>query len=95
MHIAFARPTYRSRDQVPAELVDAEREILEKLPRACESKPEPTCARRSSTGCSTSASTRESVLEEQTWIHDTGLTVSKALEQGGLELIEYAWLSVG
>ena len=37
----------------------------------------------------------ESVLEEQTWIHDTSLTVGKALERGGLELIEYAWLSVG
>ena len=32
---------------------------------------------------------------EQAWIHDTGLTVKKALEQGGLELVEYAWLSVG
>ena len=37
----------------------------------------------------------ESVLEEQTWIHDTSLTVEKALQQGGLELIEYEWLSVG
>ena len=37
----------------------------------------------------------ESVLEEQTWIHDTSLTVEKALAQGGAELLEYAWLSVG
>ena len=29
MHISFSRPTYSSRDQVPAELVAAEREILE------------------------------------------------------------------
>src|SRR4051812_19444925 len=32
MHIAFARPTYRSREQVPSELVESEREILVKLP---------------------------------------------------------------
>ena len=36
----------------------------------------------------------ESVLGEQAWIHDTGLTVAKALEQGGLELVDYAWFSV-
>jgi translation elongation factor EF-Ts len=36
----------------------------------------------------------ESVLGEQAWIHDTGLTVSKALQQGGLELVDYAWYSV-
>ena len=38
MHISFARPTYSSRDEVPAELVEAEREILVKLPEV-ESKP--------------------------------------------------------
>ena len=37
----------------------------------------------------------ESVLGEQTWIHDGALTVAKALEQGGLELVDYAWYSVG
>ena len=36
----------------------------------------------------------ESVLLEQTWIHDGGLTVGKALQQGGLELVDYAWFSV-
>jgi hypothetical protein len=29
------------------------------------------------------------------FIRDTGLTVRKALEQGGLEILDYAWLSVG
>ncbi len=37
----------------------------------------------------------ESVLGEQAWIHDTSLTVSKALEEGGLELVDYVWFSVG
>ena len=37
----------------------------------------------------------ESVLGEQAWIHDTNLTVAKALQEGGLELVDYAWFSVG
>ena len=84
MHIAFARPTYRSRDEVPAELVDAEREILVKLPEV-ESKPADV-REKIVEGMLNKRFYAESVLEEQTWIHDTGLTVAKALEQGGLEL---------
>jgi elongation factor Ts len=93
MHISFARPTYRSRDQIPAELVDAEREILTKLPEV-ESKPADV-REKIVEGMLNKRFYAESVLEEQTWIHDTSLTVGKALERGGLELIEYAWLSVG
>ena len=36
-----------------------------------------------------------SVLHEQAWIHDTSLTVGKALQQGGLELLDYAWFALG
>src|SRR5205085_1371819 len=39
MHIAFARPTYSSRDEIPAELVAAEREILSNSDEV-KSKPE-------------------------------------------------------
>ncbi|WP_420453212.1 translation elongation factor Ts [Ilumatobacter sp.] len=39
VHIAFARPTYLSRDDVPAEVVGAERETLETITRN-EGKPE-------------------------------------------------------
>ncbi len=93
MHIAFARPTFRTRDQVPLELVQAEREILEKLPDV-ESKP-PDVRAKIVDGMLNKRFYAESVLDEQTWIHDTGLTVAKALEQGGMELLDYAWLSVG
>ena len=93
MHIAFARPTYRTRDQVPAELVEAEREILEKLPEV-QSKPADV-REKIVDGMLNKRFYAESVLEEQTWIHDTSLTVEKALAQGGAELLEYAWLSVG
>ena len=93
MHIAFARPTYRTREQVPSDLVEAEREILTKLPDV-ESKPADV-REKIVEGMLNKRFYAESVLEEQTWIHDTGLTVRKALEQGGLELLDYEWLSVG
>ncbi len=93
MHISFARPTYRSRDEVPAELVQAEREILEKLPEI-EGKPADV-REKIVDGMLNKRFFAESVLAEQAWIHDTALTVSKALAQGGLELVDYAWFSVG
>jgi elongation factor Ts len=92
MHISFARPTYRNRDEVPADLVNAERAILEKLPEV-ESKP-PDVREKIVAGMLNKRFYAESVLEEQPWIHDTALTVGRALEQGGLELIDYAWFSV-
>src|SRR3954447_12589391 len=39
LHLTFARPTYATRDEVPRELVDAEREILENSEEV-KSKPE-------------------------------------------------------
>jgi elongation factor Ts len=93
MHIAFSRPTYRTRDQVPGDLVETERAILEKLPEV-ESKPADV-REKIVEGMLNKRFYSESVLEEQSWIHDTGLTVEKALKQGGLELLEYAWFSVG
>jgi elongation factor Ts len=92
MHISFAKPTYRTRDEVPQELVDAEREILSKLDEVL-AKPE-NVRDKIVEGMLNKRFYGESVLGEQAWIHDTGLTVSKALEQGGLELVDYAWYSV-
>ena len=92
MHIAFARPTYSSRDEIPAELVAAEREILSNSDEV-KSKPE-NVRDKIVEGMLNKRFYGESVLPEQTWIHDTNLTVSKALQQGGLELVDYAWFSV-
>jgi elongation factor Ts len=93
MHVAYARPTYATRDQVPADLVAAEREILENSDEV-QSKP-PDVREKIVEGMLNKRFFAESVLGEQTWIHDTSLTVAKALEQGGLELVEYAWFSLG
>jgi elongation factor Ts len=93
MHVSFSKPTFRSRDEVPTSLVDAEREILEKLP---EVQGKPADVREKIVdGMLNKRFYAESVLSEQAWIHDTSLTVEKALEAGKLELVDYAWFSVG
>jgi elongation factor Ts len=93
MHISFARPTFSARDDVPAELVEAEREILRKQPEV-ESKP-PEVREKIVDGMLNKRFFAESVLGEQTWIHDSSLTVAAALAVAGFELAEYAWESVG
>jgi elongation factor Ts len=93
MHVSFSKPTYRSRAEIPPELVKAEREILEKLPEV-ESKPADV-REKIVTGMLNKRFYAESVLDEQAWIHDTAVTVSKALEGGGLDLVDYVWYSVG
>jgi elongation factor Ts len=93
MHIAYARPTYRTRDEIPAELVQAEREILEKQPDVA-SKP-PEVREKIVDGMLNKRFYSEAVLGEKAWIHDPALTVDQALAQAGLELVDYAWFSVG
>jgi len=93
MHIAFARPTYTTRAEIPADLVRTEREILE---NSDEVRSKPADVREKIVeGMLNKRFYGESVLEEQAWIHDTALTVKQALEQGGLELVDYAWYSLG
>jgi elongation factor Ts len=93
MHISFSRPTYSSREEVPTELVDAEREILLGQ-EDIQSQPEEKRAMIVE-GRLNKRFFGESVLGEQPWIHDDKLTVTKALNQGGFELVDYAWFSVG
>jgi elongation factor Ts len=93
LHISFARPSYSSREEIPAELVATEREILAKLPEV-ESKPAEVRAKIIE-GKLNKSFYGEAVLGEQTWIHDGNLTVDRALADGGLEVVDYAWFSVG
>jgi elongation factor Ts len=92
LHIASARPTFKTRDEVSPELVEAERDVLMNSDEV-QSKPE-AVREKIVEGMLNKKFFAESVLMEQTWIHDGGLTVGKALEQGGLELVDYAWFSV-
>ena len=95
LHLTFARPTYGSRDEVPQELVDAEREILSNSDEVL-SKPE-NVRDKIVEGQLNKKFYGEAVLTEQTWYRadeSTG-TVAKYLKERGVELLDYAWYAVG
>ncbi|MGH3003989.1 MAG: translation elongation factor Ts [Gaiellaceae bacterium] len=94
LHLTFARPTYGTRDEVPQELVDAEREILSNS-EELQSKPEEVRGKIVE-GQLNKRFYGESVLTEQTWYRSdeaTG-TVAQYLKERGIELLDYAWYAV-
>jgi len=95
MHVSFAAPSYTSRDDVPAEVVDAERqiylnsdELASKPEQAREKIVDGMLAKRFF------AAAPGGVLDEQAWIHDASLTVGKALAEGGARVTAFARVSV-
>jgi elongation factor Ts len=95
LHLTFARPTFRTRDEVPQELVDAEREILSNSEEVL-SKPE-NVREKIVEGQLNKKFYAESVLTDQTWYRAdefTG-TVEQYLKERGIELVDYAWYAVG
>jgi len=94
LHLTFARPTYGGRDEVPQELVDAEREILSHSEEVL-SKPE-NVREKIVEGQLQKRFYGESVLTEQTWYRadESTATVAKYLAEQGVELLDWAWFSV-
>ena len=95
LHLTFARPTYGKRNEVPQELVDAERAILSHSDEVL-SKPE-NVREKIVEGQLNKRFYGEAVLTEQTWYRadeSTG-TVAQYLKERGVELIDYAWYAVG
>jgi elongation factor Ts len=95
LHLSFARPTYGARDEVPQELVDAEREILSNSEEVL-SKPE-NVREKIVEGQLNKKFYGESVLTEQTWYRadESTASVGKFLADQGVELLDYAWYAVG
>jgi elongation factor Ts len=94
LHLTFARPTYRTRDEVPQDLVDTEREILANSDEVL-SKPE-NVREKIVEGQLNKKFYGESVLTDQTWYRAdefTG-TVEQYLKDRGIELVDYAWYAV-
>jgi elongation factor Ts len=87
MHISFAAPRFASRGDVPEEDIVAEREIYSKQPDI-QSKPDDV-REKIVEGMLGKRFFAENVLADQPWIHDTNLTVGKALEQAGLEVVAF------
>jgi elongation factor Ts len=87
MHIAFAAPLYATRGEISEEDLATEREIFAKLPEV-QSRPEEH-REKIVEGMLAKRFYGQSVLPDQEWIHDTGKTVAKALEEHELEVLEY------
>jgi elongation factor Ts len=87
MHIAASRPRYVSRDEVPADEIEAERAVYEKLPEV-ESKPEQVRPKIVE-GMLGKRFFAENVLVDQPWVHDPGKTVGQALEEEGARVVAF------
>jgi elongation factor Ts len=87
MHISFAAPRYRSVDEVPEDELANERSIYENQADV-QSKPEEVRAKIVE-GRLRKEFLSGVALSEQSWIHDPSLTAGKALEEAGLEVVEF------
>jgi len=91
LHIAFARPEYLTRDEVPAEEVQKEREILEAETRN-EGKPE-QAIEKIVEGKLAGRFFAERVLMEQKFVRDPKMTIKQLL--GDAKVTRFAQLEVG
>jgi elongation factor Ts len=95
MHISFAAPEWTTKADVPAEAIEAEKQVylnsdeLEGKPEQAKEKiVEGMIAKRFF------AAQPGGVLTEQPWIHDSAKTVGQALEEAGAHVVAFKRLSV-
>ena len=91
-HISFADPQYLSRDDVPADVVETERRIVEEISRN-EGKPEaalPKIIEGRVTGYF-----KQVALLDQDYAKDNKLSVAKVLADAGLAVTGFARFKVG
>jgi elongation factor Ts len=95
MHISFAAPEWSTREDVPADLIAAERQIYLNSDEV-QSKPE--AAREKIVDGMLAkrffAATPGGTLADQAWIHDPSKTVAEALEEAGAAVARFARISV-
>jgi elongation factor Ts len=92
MHISFAAPRFRSVDEVPEEELANERAIYENQADV-QSKPEDVRSKIVE-GRLRKEFLSGVALSEQSWIHDPSQTAGKALEEAGLEVLEFVRYSL-
>ncbi len=90
VHIAFARPQYLSRDEVPAEAIEKERAIVEEISRN-EGKPEAALPKIIEGRLN--AWFKERVLLEQPYVRDEKLSIEQFLK--GATIRSFAQVVVG
>ena len=95
MHISFAAPEWTTKDDVPAEAIEAEKQVylnsdeLEGKPEQAKEKiVEGMLAKRFF------AAQPGGVLTEQPWIHDSAKTVGQALGEAGAHVVAFKRFSV-
>jgi elongation factor Ts len=95
MHISFAAPEWRTREEVPAETLEAERQIFL---RSDEVQSKPEAAREKIVDGMLQkrffGATPGGVLVEQAWIHEPAKTVGEALEEAGASVERFARITV-
>ena len=95
MHISFAAPEWTSRDDVPPDVLDAERAIYTSTDEV-QSKPE--AAREKIVDGMLNkrffAAVPGGALIEQAWIHEPSKTVGQALSEAGASVARFARVSV-
>jgi elongation factor Ts len=90
VHIAFARPQYLKKEDVPADVIEAERATFETIAKN-EGKPEaalPKIVEGRIQGF-----LKEVCLLEQPWVKDEKQTISQLL--GAAELVRFAQIEIG
>jgi len=91
-HISFADPQYLTKDEVPADAVEAERRIVEEISRG-EGKPE--AALPKIVEGRLGAFFKQVALLEQDYARDNKLTITQVLAQAGLTVTGFARFKVG
>lgn len=92
MHIAAARPSYTTRDEVPAEVLENERRIAEATARE-EGKPEQVLPRI--VDGRINGFYKDVVLLEQASVQDSKKTVKALLDEAGVTVKTFARFEVG
>ncbi len=91
-HISFANPSYLSREDVPAEAVEKEREIVTEISRN-EGKPE--AALPKIVEGRVSAFIKQVALLEQDYAKDNKLSVAQVAKDAGITVTDFARFKVG
>ena len=91
-HISFANPTYLSRDDVPADEVEKEREIVTEISRN-EGKPE--AALPKIVEGRVNAFFKQVALLDQDYAKDNKLSVAKVADDAGITITDFARFKVG
>jgi elongation factor Ts len=90
VHIAFTKPRYLRREEVPDDEVEAERQTLEALSRQ-EGKPEAALAKIVEGRLG--GWYKERVLLDQAWVRDEKRSITDLL--GGAEIVRFAQVYIG